>query len=318
MVTRLFSLAFAFASAAPALATEAKTLTDGRVQFGSAVYRFDDRAFADDFKSTLIFGHSVSADFLRGVVSLANGPGTVLARAYAGAEPVGNVSEPRDFSALQWDGGVVLNFPSGLDKMQQWIEGSDEQMNSLYEKSKVIIGVDALYLAPTTLFNVCDEDYVDYVMDEFTYKAFSDGKITILGNVPKEDREQMSWTMKIAVAPQIESCRQMLNRKLKTYCRAGDPDRGGRNCYIVDFEDIVMRLNRDGQLVLNDGTVLYRDRKIQMDRTGKLTWEPSLIVRPDTVNLGDRGMQVIVEAILKAMKKSPPVRAGAQSGLAPN
>lgn len=329
----------AFAVATVALSVAKVSGAEEQVRHGKVTYTFQDRRFADVFKRTLIFGHTISADFMKPVVSLADGPGTVLSEVYAQSKPIANISEPRAISHLEFfsAGGKApqsdaekcldpsqltftemliceenkwsqpsfrglgalwrrfnasINLESGLRKIFRWTYQYDDKslasrrlsfMNNAYELSTAIVGVDAFYMAATQGFDgECDEYSVERTMDHFTQKTFRDGKVLVLGNVPLEDYSGFSLANRIAIFPQDETCRQRINTALTNFCTAE------RNCYVVDLETAVKELNRDGYLYLND-----RSR-------------PWTNIRPDGVNLGDRGVQYVVEKVLNAMHASPP------------
>ena len=271
------------------------SLAQGVVEVGRAKYRFEDRRFADVFKNSLIIGHSISSGLMRNIdATYGKGPGNVLAEDYAEVPVLANIAEG------------VGTLETGLSKMNRWIlneqdraakAGSDRDihvMNRHFERSSVIVGVDALYMAAS--FNEC-EDYGDQglvsILDQFVQKTHSADKVLILGNVPKEDRSTFSSLAKLVLPEMNESCRQLINSALVQSCTTE------RHCYIVDLESLVNTLNRTGQLVLKDGTIL----KDNPSFLGRLMGRQ---VRPDGVNMSDQGVQVIVEEILGKLAANPP------------
>jgi hypothetical protein len=271
------------------------TLAQGVVEVGRAKYRFEDRRFADVFKRSLVIGHSISSGLMHRIDSnYGKSPGNVLAEDYAQVPVMANIAEG------------VGTLETGLSKMNRWLlneqdrdakPGADrdiETMNSRFDHSSVIVGVDALYMAAS--FNEC-ADYGDQgvagILEQFAQKASAAGKVLILGNVPKEERSTFSSLAKMVLPEMNESCRQVINTSLKQSCTTN------RNCYIVDLESLVNTLNTTGQLVLKDGTVLKDDPSF----FGRLKGRQ---VRPDGVNMSDQGVQVIVEEILSKLATNPP------------
>lgn len=258
------------------------------VGVGPAVYKFSDRRFADVFKKTLSFGHSVSSDFMHQSVLNPGGAGTMLATRYAQLEPLANISE------------VAGIMETGLSKMLRWNDQIQDtrakpdsnrdlnKMNSLLNEATVIIGIDALYMS--VAFNEC-ASYSDIpdILKTFVTNAARDGKVTILGNVPKENRAQFSWLARQAIPAMNEGCRRDMNLALKNACTYE------LNCYVVDLEKMVEQLNTTGKLTLNEGTELVDDYTPKGRRD----------VRWDGVNLTDRGVQYLVENILNDMAAHP-------------
>ena len=316
----------------------AGAVTTARV--GNARYTFQNHEFAPVFQETLILGHTISADFMVGMVSRSLGPGTILATKYAGRPVLANLAEPRAMTALEFAAGqddlanltkadceraepgrsaekqrrcemllsespvarrlrklrgalpLSITLEAGLNKIQRLVDQIDDDsapshrldfMNRVYERSTVIVGVDALYLNATTSFDNCADIDVNDVLNRFVRKTFNDGKVVILGTVPKEDYDSFSILNRLALYPQIESCRQEINQVVRQVCT---PE---QNCYVVDLEKMVADLARDRYLTLYDGTRLS-----------------PVQVRPDGVNLSNRGTQFIVEDILGSLMRNPP------------
>ncbi len=338
-----------------------------QVQVDSARYDFSNRSFTSVFENTLIFGHTVSGNFLRGIMARAEGPGDVLAKYYAGREPIGNISEPHKISfeeyAIRESASDPLNdliarlkddptlcdrysnlsetesqgnrtaelcfqlkneffiswrkirnlintrvgLESGLYKMERMLyqiaedpsEGPNRslrRMNKLYERSSVLIGIDAFFIDATT------GDYCGGTesIAPFVDKVYNDGKVLILGNVPLEDRSTFSYLMQLFMLPQNESCRQTINHRLKQYCV---PE---KNCYLVDLEAIVHELVVTRHYTLKDGTKVYLDVSGTNKGKSRARVSPQLVVRPDGVHLSARGVQLVVEDILSMMEANPP------------
>lgn len=286
----------AFAANGDMPASKDEPVVDFRIEtVGTATYNFQDRRFADVFKKTLIFGHSISSGLMASVrvfQPYGEGPGTILSKNYAKRDPLANMSEG------------IGNMETGLTKMYRWVEQQDDTdasegdnrrisvMNKYFDEATAIVGVDALYM--TVVFNEC-EDYgsnlMYFTIDRFVDKSYRAGKVLILGSVPKEDWSKATLLTQAVLKNENESCRQTVNKILANACR---PD---RNCYINDVEGIVHTLNTKHQLILKDGTVL-------LENTGFPFYNNE--VRPDGINLSERGVQALVEDILERMGTNPP------------
>jgi hypothetical protein len=297
------------------------------VHYKGAVYHFDDQhRFASFFDRTLIFGHSISSN-LRSYfhwipadgyfATYGEGPATVLSRIYAGKEPLVNISEGAGFPGPE----------SGLDKMSRWVNneqyvkewhslegdgvlsktgdafvqagsmawnkvrtGRDiNKMNQWFEQSSAIVSVDALYLVDR--FNQCSDYGAQGLRDTisgFIDKAYQANKVLIIGNVPKEDPNTITWLANTILPPQNEYCRKMVNRALEA-CTTE------KNCYLVNLESIVNTINTTGKWTLQDGTVL-----LAKNSAGKNE------IRPDGVNMTPGGTQILVEDILRRLSANPP------------
>ncbi|MGE0525835.1 MAG: hypothetical protein AB7G93_12930 [Bdellovibrionales bacterium] len=226
------------------------------------------------------------------------GPGTILARTYGQEEPLANIAE-----------GIGY-METGFSKMYRWAPPvyetrlePDPMMDKLFQESTAIVGVDALYMSAVKDFNDCEygERTIRDTLERFVNKSYQAGKILILGTVPKEDPTKMSTAAKLVVGDQIEACRQILNKALRDACEPVGPSgerAPSRNCYIVDIEALVSRLHATGQLELNDGTILKESPGFSSFFVNE--------VRPDGVNLSERGVQVLVEKILDRLEAYPP------------
>jgi hypothetical protein len=357
-----------FALIAQSVWAQSDSLT---AQVGRATYHFQSRQFAPVFKDTLIFGHTLSADFLIGIVSQSKSPGTILSTVYAHSQPVANISEPRSLAVLDFSsvdpldamekkkdlcaeldreeqGFAQIRFhgpgaedlrtacrhlneesftetewrhirswvPAGIsletgkDKMIRLLNQVDDgetgerslsYLNQVYARASSLVGIDAFYMLATSTFQNWQDTDLQLTLNYFTRKIAQDHKVLILGTVPKDKYNQFSIPYRLSVPTQLEDRRQFINRALRSECLQE------RNCYLVDIEAMVNELNTTGHLYLKDGTQLDRDLSQTKRKTGVLTFaHPDLLVRPDGLNLSNRGTQYVVENILDLLAKNPP------------
>ena len=164
----------------------------------------------------------------------------------------------------------------------------DGDKQSVFQKTSLVIGIDAFYWDAVQANCGGGPGTAELAIAELIQKAKATGTTLVLGNVPHENRQNIRIdSERLGISgmwyPLDVPCTDSINNTLQTLCTLEN------NCYIVDIKGMVDDLNCGMKLKLANGEAygLYE-------------------MRPDGVQLSDKGAVYVSEKIMAQMEAHPP------------